>query len=58
MGVVGGRHTIYIKAGDGVAKEDAPHGAPLFPQTYSTQIELPKADGTHDFDIPLMRRGG
>jgi hypothetical protein len=57
MGVIGGPHVVYINGSDGVAGEEAPLGAPLFPETYSTRIDLPKADGTHDFDIPLMKRG-
>jgi hypothetical protein len=57
LGVIGGPHVVYINCTNGVAHEESPLGAPLFPETYSVRIDLPKADGRHDFDIPLMKRG-
>jgi hypothetical protein len=57
MGVSGGPQKVYINGTDGVALEESPLGSPIF-STYSTRIDLPKADSTHDFDVPSLKRGG
>jgi hypothetical protein len=51
MGVIGGPQKVYINGTDGVAHEEAPLGAPIF-RTFTTTIELPQADATHDFEVP------
>jgi hypothetical protein len=40
-----------IEGFDGVASGDNADGAPLFP-AYELEVDLPKEDGVHDFDVP------
>ncbi len=55
-GTVGGPHVVTIAGFDGRPFEIGggmmnPQGMPLFPE-YRTLVDLPKAAGTHDFEIP------
>jgi len=49
-GTVGGPHLITIHGLDGVPRGELLNGIPLF-QEYSTTADLPKKDGTQDFEV-------
>lgn len=53
-GTVGGPHLVRILGLDGVPRGELLNGMPLFPE-YSTTADLPKKDGTQDFDVPPKR---
>jgi len=53
-GTVGGPHLVRILGLDGVPRGELLNGSPLFPE-YSTSADLPKQDGTHDFEVPPKR---
>jgi len=53
-GTVGGPHHVRILGLDGVPRGELLNGTPLFPE-YTTSADLPKADGTQDFDVPASR---
>jgi len=50
-GHVGGPHLVKITALDGKTSDEFPKGMPMFPD-YETKADLPKEDGTKDFDVP------
>jgi len=51
-GVVGGPHLVRIIGLDGKTLDDmTPEGVPLFPD-YTTTVDLPKENSTHDFSVP------
>jgi hypothetical protein len=50
-GVVGGPHLVRIMGLDGVPRSELPNGISLF-QDYNITVDLPKANGTKDFDVP------
>ena len=50
-GTVGGPHLVRIVGHDGKAISEMPLGRCLF-QEYQFQIDLPRHDATHDFDVP------
>ena len=52
--VIGGPHNVRIHAFDGKPGNELPMGSMIAPE-YSTLTELPKAEGTVDFDIPTNR---
>lgn len=54
-GVIGGPHVVRIDGADGVPADEMPQGQPLFPE-YQTTIDLPKADSTQDFVVPMSRK--
>ncbi|MEX1039968.1 MAG: hypothetical protein WDZ51_05030 [Pirellulaceae bacterium] len=54
-GVVGGPHRVRITGLDGKPVAMGPEGVPLFPD-YSTTIDLPTEDTTHDFSVPQNGR--
>lgn len=52
-GVVGGPYRVRVEGFDGVPTGDNADGAPLFPP-YELEVDLPKEDGTHDFNVPAQ----
>ena len=50
-GVMGGPHIVRIQGMDGVVRGELLNGIPLF-QEYVTTADLPKGNGTKDFDVP------
>ena len=54
-GTVGGPHRVRIAGFDGRGAGESPEGAPLFSE-YRTTAELPKQDGTFDFDVPAAHK--
>jgi hypothetical protein len=54
MGIVGGPSVVRISGFDGVPVGESSVGTPLFDQ-YETQVDLPKQDGTKDFDVPAAQ---
>jgi len=48
-GTVGGPMAVHIDGFDGVASDKMPLGKQIF--AYDTKADLPKADGTKDFDV-------
>lgn len=55
-GIAGGDYRVRIVGLDGKPVSMGPEGVPLFPD-YTTTVTLPKADSTHDFDVPATRNG-
>jgi len=56
-GVVGGPHLVRIVGLDGKTIDDmTPMGIPLFPD-YTTEVDFPKEDTTHDFQVPADYKG-
>lgn len=55
QGAVGGPHVVRIAGADGVPANEMPQGQTLFPE-YQTTIDLPKADSTQDFVVPVSRK--
>ncbi len=54
-GTVGGPHQVRIVGFDGRPVGESPDGTPLFPE-YRTTANLPKGEGTQDFDVPAAAR--
>jgi hypothetical protein len=50
-GIVGGPHVVRILGLDGVPRGELLNGVPVFPE-YSTTADLPKENGTQDFQVP------
>jgi hypothetical protein len=50
-GVLGGPHIVRIQGLDGIVRGELLNGIPLFPE-YVTTADLPKGNGTKDFDVP------
>jgi len=55
-GTIGGPHVVTIHGRDGIPRGELLSGLPLF-RDYNTKVELPKADGKQDFDVPAGDRG-
>jgi hypothetical protein len=51
QGTVGGPHLVRINGLDGHPRPESPDGTSIFTD-YSVQVDLPKANTTHDFDVP------
>jgi hypothetical protein len=54
-GTVGGSHLIRIRGFDGIPAGELRDGSLLFPD-YNTTADLPKDDGTHDFEVPATAK--
>ena len=50
-GVVGGPHLVTIMGQTGIPSGELLNGKPIFPE-YTTTADLPKNNGTHDFEVP------
>lgn len=53
-GTIGGPHIVRILGLNGVRKGELLNGTPLFPE-YSTTADLPKQNGTQDFDVKPVK---
>lgn len=57
QGVLGGPYIVKISAFQAPAGASGPmafRGPPLFPD-YSTKVDFPKKETTHDFDVPATK---
>lgn len=54
-GTIGGPHRVRIAGFDGSGGGESPEGRPLFAE-FLTTAELPKENGTRDFDVPATHR--
>ena len=50
-GTLGGPHVVRIQGLDGIVRGELLNGIPLF-QEYVTTADLPKGNGTKDFEVP------
>ena len=55
-GAIGGPHLVLIHGRDGIPRGELLNGLPLF-RDYNTKIDLPKASGEQNFDVPAGDRG-
>jgi hypothetical protein len=53
-GTIGGPHRVRINGYDGVSQDEMHPAKSLFPE-YTTTVDLPKEDGTHDFSVPAAK---
>jgi hypothetical protein len=53
-GVMGGPHIVRIQGLDGIVRGELLNGIPLF-QEYVTTADLPKGNGTKDFEVPKKK---
>lgn len=54
-GTIGGPHLVMIHGRDGIPRGELLNGLPLF-RDYNTKIDLPKADGEQNFEVPADQR--
>lgn len=50
-GTIGGPHRVRINGYDGISQDEMHPAKTLFPE-YQTTVDLPKENGTHDFNVP------
>jgi hypothetical protein len=50
-GIIGGPHLVTIMGQSGIPSGELLNGKPIFPE-YTTTADLPKNNGTHDFEVP------
>jgi hypothetical protein len=55
-GTVGGPHLVTIHGRDGIPRGELLNGLPLF-RDYNTKVDLPKASGEQNFEVPAGNRG-
>jgi hypothetical protein len=51
-GTIGGPHIVTIHGRDGIARGELLNGLPLFTPDYNTTLDLPKASGEQNFEVP------
>lgn len=58
-GVVGGKHKVFITAGNGIPEPGSgPYGPSIFRRTYETTVDFGEEPSTYDFEVPASHAPG